>query len=870
MVPQLGRGKIIGGIVAAVNLLARAFDNARGPANDFAAALADGTADLEAYLGKMDRLEELHRRYPELAAELWEAIAAWHAVIGSGDEEATAEAVERITTLQDSIRDLREEKGYLEEATRGVDRAQLDAAINTAIMEGAIDDAAEAVSNLITAYQEAYDAALSSINAQLGLFDRMNFEASRNIEEMAATWGYQAADINQHNENLLFAIESDLLPGVVSSFQDINEAAHLNEVISSLQDAGARMEDGRIIMTEEAQEIVDSLNNSFEEQLTAREALAETMAGMQVDLEAGGAEIVQNFEAMVEGLDLSDESRANGIATIQGLIEGMQSQEGAVGNTVGAIADCILSRLKSALDMNSPSRAMMETGQDTIEGLIQGAESKQGDLASAYEGLGKSALQSMESASTPQAQSVGRSIGDTTVDGATSVNYSAIPDTITSAFDGGRGNVNASVDRIVSDIQQNFQKMKEQCDRLAQAMMTQVHTAITSKAMPIHSAMETVRIGTVNALTPLKTGLPNTTTEAMNGTYQALQSGGDRLIARARAIADAVAATMARALQVNSPSRVMIKLFGNVMDGIYVGMDRGEDPALKKAQSIAKKLATALEAAPRTVQDSLDLIPASKMERHVRRADFCHASRTGHLCQHEAPDPRPHPHDAGDSKHHRRNPNPRGQDGTERDDDRRLVGTGTDPTAPRAHHRIRDGRRISGPGEAGRAHDPAGQGHCRRRRSRYGGNLAGELPLRCDDRPVRQRHGRHRGGPESGRERGVAEGAGHRREHQRRADGRRHGLQNAGDCRHGLPIPPCAPGSSGRLLRWDRLYGAGVQHHKHSQRDRTHAHERVPDHPRDERHVAPDAAAIAIAKGGEHNGKQHHRQIRDRPRQHHL
>jgi len=82
----------------------------------------------------------------------------------------------------------------------------------------------------------------------------------------------------------------------------------------------------------------------------------------------------------------------------------------------------------------------------------------------------------------------------------------------------------------------------------------------------------------------LRETLPKIMLSAMEGAYIALVRKGDVLIARAKAIAAAIAAIMASALGVNSPSRVMIDLFGKVMDGIYVGMDRGEDAVLKKAE----------------------------------------------------------------------------------------------------------------------------------------------------------------------------------------------------------------------------------------------------------------------------------------------
>ncbi|MCL2588371.1 MAG: hypothetical protein FWD84_03075 [Oscillospiraceae bacterium] len=237
----LSTGKIglaLGAIALVVGTLGSLFRGATGPANDFAEALANGTSGLDTQLDKLKRLQDLYWEHTGLTAELKVAHAEWRAALGTDE---AVEAFERYFDLRTELYNLNGEMTALEGVVGRFSEEQIEAAIQTAIMEGAIEDAAEAVSSLKAAYQAAYDAALASINSQLGLFDRMNFEASKAVTEMATTWGYQAEDIQKHNENLRFAIESDLLPGVVSSFADINEAGHLNEVIESIRDAGYEM-----------------------------------------------------------------------------------------------------------------------------------------------------------------------------------------------------------------------------------------------------------------------------------------------------------------------------------------------------------------------------------------------------------------------------------------------------------------------------------------------------------------------------------------------------------------------------------------------------------------------------------------------------
>jgi hypothetical protein len=155
----------LGAISIALNAFPRLFEDAASSAEDFAESLAGLT-----HLEKLQHLQELTKRLEELDQ-------AWAAALDP--DISTIELLEGMVGLEGGARDLHREITALEEMVGIFDQGQLDAAINTAKMEEAIGDAAGAISNLKTAYQEAFDAAYASINAQLGLFDRMNFEASK-------------------------------------------------------------------------------------------------------------------------------------------------------------------------------------------------------------------------------------------------------------------------------------------------------------------------------------------------------------------------------------------------------------------------------------------------------------------------------------------------------------------------------------------------------------------------------------------------------------------------------------------------------------------------------------------------------------------
>jgi Sec-independent protein translocase protein TatA len=237
--------------------------------------------------------------------------------------------------------------------------------------------AALSVDQLMQAYDAAFESALSSINSQIGLFDRLNFESGKAAQDMVYTWRDQAADMARHSENLERAIALGLKPELVDSFSDINQAANLAAMIASIEEGATVMEDGSIQISDEAQTLVSNLNDSFQGANLGREDLAHAIARIQTDFEEGMQYIIETFEYQVRGMDLSKESAASGAATIDGLIQGMENREGAAADAANRLGARVLSEMRRTLQVNSPSRAMKRIGNFTMDGFADGMEDRQ-------------------------------------------------------------------------------------------------------------------------------------------------------------------------------------------------------------------------------------------------------------------------------------------------------------------------------------------------------------------------------------------------------------------------------------------------------------------------------------------------------------
>ncbi|MCL2545592.1 MAG: hypothetical protein FWE06_00160 [Oscillospiraceae bacterium] len=246
-------------------------------------------------------------------------------------------------------------------------------------LAGATVEAAVAMDQLMQAYDDAYDAALSSIESQIGLFGRLDFETEKTAGSMVNTWLGQAADFEKHTENLARAAQMGMAPEVVAAFNDVSRAGELNALLDGIENGCNSMAE----MGDTAEEQMDAVNSAFASADMGAQDLASAMAKIESDFENGMIAIVTLYETQIQELDVSDRCQRYGQDSINGLINGLRSREGAAGDAINRICDSILGRLRGSLRINSPSRVMDDMGTQTMQGFINGINNKERAATSA-------------------------------------------------------------------------------------------------------------------------------------------------------------------------------------------------------------------------------------------------------------------------------------------------------------------------------------------------------------------------------------------------------------------------------------------------------------------------------------------------------
>ena len=149
-------------------------------------------------------------------------------------------------------------------------------------------------------------------------------------------------------------------------------------------------------------------------------------------------------------------------------------------------------------------------------------------------------------------------------------------------------------DSIVNAMEPMVTGGKNQAER----MLTMAAIAIAAKSPNVTGQARTLSGGVVSELNSMASGGYTAGVQLMNGVVSGMAARQSSVYAKANQIANNVAATMRRALQIHSPSRVMMDIFENVMLGVEGGMESMEDSVYATAGSIAGGIAKRLTISP--------------------------------------------------------------------------------------------------------------------------------------------------------------------------------------------------------------------------------------------------------------------------------
>lgn len=255
--------------------------------------------------------QEFYNAVFETENELYEAqkeVDAYRKAIEE-DTAAVSEAEAQIVLAEEAVNNLTAAEERNTEVNTEAEAAQ-------AAMTEAISYAVSQVDDLKESYYEAYEAAWTSVKGQFDLWDQAESVVAASVDSINKSMESQIEYWQSYNENLETitgrAAEFEGLSDVMASFADGSE-----ESIAAVAGIADALNKGN---EEDVQRIVDNYRLLCEEQAKVAGSIADLTTEYTVRMN----ELTDDMTQKVEELNLSDEAKANGMATIAAYIQGAE------------------------------------------------------------------------------------------------------------------------------------------------------------------------------------------------------------------------------------------------------------------------------------------------------------------------------------------------------------------------------------------------------------------------------------------------------------------------------------------------------------------------------------------------------------------
>lgn len=301
------------------------------------------------------------------------------------DQEAVAAAEEEIALAEEAVQNLTA-------ATQDGGDAATEAAAQEQELQTAITGVKEEINALVTAYTEAYDAALESISGQYQLWDEAAGVVATSAGTINSALESQITYWQDYNANLQTLTERSA------------DIEGLSEMIASFADGSEESVNAIAGMAGATDEQLATMVANWQTLQTEQEAAAGSVADLKTDFTATMDELQAELATDIEAMDLGAEAAASGRATIQGFVSGAEGMLPQVQAAYSRIAQAAIDAIDAKLEIHSPSRVMEEKADMTWAGYIKETEALQPDVAEAMSGMAGAGV---EAFSAEEIQAVG-------------------------------------------------------------------------------------------------------------------------------------------------------------------------------------------------------------------------------------------------------------------------------------------------------------------------------------------------------------------------------------------------------------------------------------------------------------------------------
>lgn len=522
-----------------------------------------------------EQLNSIEKDRAALEEEYQDLSKAGPATIGEYNK-ATAELTEQEEALNAKKKELAESEQYLTDTMEQCQTSQTEAVKSAqqqqqqALAEGianqtvSLDQLSEANQDTVKSLQDTWQ---DYADKATDMFDTLSNEQTMSIDEMISNIQKNQEVISQWGDNM------ELLR---DRFANLKLSA---AVLDDLADMGPEGAGYVAALASASDEQLQVLAQSFDSGGTiAKESLMESLGVDSNEIpEAIQNMVTQTEETIGNTIKSTDWASIGGDIT-SGLTDGINEGSEDVATASGNLGTDAENAIRDTTQTHSPSALFESIGQDLVAGLAQGliddgtatdaavqmANNVVLTVQSALEGMDMSSSFDRTFSKIPNVASASMSKVRSTVRAGMSASESAV----SSGSSRMQSVMNAGMNSMSTIVKTNMTKMES----FGKTGMNQFNSAVTAGMNKAKSNTTSGVAGMVSELSPLQSRFYSSGYYASIGLARGINDGASEAIAAANALANRVAQTMDKALEVGSPSRVTRRTGGYATEGFILGL----------------------------------------------------------------------------------------------------------------------------------------------------------------------------------------------------------------------------------------------------------------------------------------------------------
>lgn len=526
-----------------------------------------------------EELNNVVQRKKDLETEYLEGMNGAPAAIGRYNQAAQG-LNQTETELNQKKRDLAQSEEYLKDVMVESQTAQSEA-VNSSVQSQVVtmESLSESQQAVVQSLNETWQ---SYADQATNMFDVLSDESELSVAQMTANLEENQRVIGNWATNIEALATRGIDQGLLEQLRQAGpeSAGYVNAMV---QASDAELQQLSAAFTNGGTTATTALKTAFD-----LSAVPESAIGLIVKTKDSMAQQIAAADFGSIGKNIAD--------TVTTSIGTNSAQAGTAATNLGTT---IKEGTANELGIHSPSTVYMGYGANTIQGYVLGVQSQQGTLNASMQNVMNSAGQVAVAAMNNSLANIANIslVSFSKIPAAAQTSMSATASAITAGMSAGNNAVNSGMRNMqtttssgMKAINLAVQSNMKVVQATAEAGMQQFVRSIDTGMSQANTSVSRGNASIISTLSRLRSSFYDSGYFASLGLANGINTGAGAAISAAERLANNIANTMRKALDINSPSKVTTQI------GEYAGIGsaNGILSMIPKVQSASDKLAEAM------------------------------------------------------------------------------------------------------------------------------------------------------------------------------------------------------------------------------------------------------------------------------------